>query len=225
MKNIVIAIEGVDSVGKETQAKLLQSWAQGFCSAHIMSFPNYTTPTGKIVRSYLNGTFGPAADVNPVLASSYYALNRAASKPAIDKILSGNRQMLIMDRYVHSNVAFQGGKLDSKAALLEFCTQMESVEFDDVGLPRPDVVIFLDAHPAKAIELMERRITAEGRIQVKDQHESNLPLLTNAYNSYRVLAKNLDNWVVIPCIKNNQMRSIEAIQMDVRAAIKSRILD
>lgn len=225
MKNLVVAIEGVDSVGKETQAKLLAAWANGFYRSHIFSFPNYETPTGKIIRSYLNGQFGQAVDIDPYLASMLYASDRAAMRQTFDAILVNNKQLLIMDRYVHSNAAFQGAKISNMQDKLTFFKSMEEVEFGHLRLPKPDIVIFLDAPPATAKLLMEKRKGTDGKTQQKDQHESNDTLLENAYQSYLLLAADRPDWHRVECIRDGELRSAENIHSEIQAVISSLLFN
>ncbi|AXH70972.1 thymidylate kinase [Vibrio phage BONAISHI] len=212
-----IAIEGVDSVGKETQTKLLKEWLGTFLDSkniHTYSYPDYSSKTGKLVRSYLNGEFGDAVTMDPRLSGALYSLDRVKAKGEFDNLIGAGDQVVLLDRYVHSNCALQGAKIEEAAEREAFYRHCESLEFLDLGLPRPDMIIFLDADPETAQELMKKRTG-----QDRDQHESNLPFLKAAHRNYKELATD-DSWVTIPCIAGGEMRSIEAISLNIRAAVK-----
>ena len=78
----LIVIEGLDGSGKATQTKLLQEYlaAQGI-SVRRVSFPDYESDSSALVKMYLAGTFGDKpGDVNAYAASSFYAVDRWASR-------------------------------------------------------------------------------------------------------------------------------------------------
>ena len=122
MSGKLIVIEGTDCSGKETQAKKLIEKLQndGICVSEY-SFPNYSSPTGKIVggpylgKSYIcEGWFSETAPkVDPKVSSLYFVADRRYNIGVIkEKLASGEN--VILDRYVYSNMAHQGGKFHTR---------------------------------------------------------------------------------------------------------------
>jgi len=119
----IITIEGTDCSGKETQAKmLLEKLTLENIASEIMSFPRYNTPTGRIVgQSYLGkenlgkgdlAWFGDSNKLNPKIASLYYAADRLAAAPEMERIVLAGKNLLL-DRYIESNMGHQAGKIKS----------------------------------------------------------------------------------------------------------------
>lgn len=218
---ITFNIEGVDSVGKATHTRLLKEWLDslpGRLNTTSYTFPDYQSKTGMLVKSYLNGEFGNAIDVPCEMASALYMLDRAKYRPGMVKNLK-HGGINILDRYVYSNVAFQSVKHGGfdKATLHHVKTLCEGIEFGEIGLPVPDKVVFLAGHPVVVKRLMDARTnndsTADG--SGKDQHESNMDLLTNAYSAYDHLSKD-SNWAKVHVTVGDQIKSIDDIQREVR---------
>lgn len=224
-KASIIAMEGVDSVGKETQTKKLKQKleSEGY-RVKTFTFPNYDSPTGRAVKDYLQGMYGDASAVPPELASALYAQDRSASLSAIMDAICHN-DFVIMDRYVYSNLAFQGGKIECQTAKEGFFKRQMEIEFGTLGLPKPDLTFFLDAAPQKTRTLLQKRGGES------DDHERNMKLLTEAYNSYRTLSKLpevRDRWIDIAVCFNanrtvgdNGIRPINAIAEDIYAFVKT----
>ena len=107
-----IAIEGIDGAGKRTQIDLLADWLsrRGIPYAQ-MSFPRYETFFGRLVAKFLNGDFGPLAQVDPRLSALLYAGDRLEAKGEIDDVLRRQRKTLVTDRYVASNLAHQTARV------------------------------------------------------------------------------------------------------------------
>lgn len=215
----IIAMEGVDSVGKETQTRLLKERLErnGF-TVSTFTFPKYESPTGKVVKDYLMGHFGDPGSIPPELASALYSQDRSAMCKEIQDAVTLDH-VIIMDRYVYSNLAFQGGKIDDINARKVFFEKQLDIEFNGLGLPKPDLTLFLDATPEKTRQLIKKR--AGGM----DGHEVNMALLNNAYHSYKLLSEQegiKETWVDIAVGFNGNkfvgvdgIRPIEAIANDI----------
>ena len=139
----MIVIEGTDCSGKSTQINLLIDKLKGMGRGVVtLDFPNYSTPTGKIVRRYLDGEFGPANEIDARLASIFYAEDRNASKGFVDdELAKGN--VTILDRYVGSNMGHQGGKIRDREEREEFFEWLRELEYGNFELNKPDAVVFL----------------------------------------------------------------------------------
>jgi dTMP kinase len=146
MKGKLIVIEGTNSSGKSTQAKLLvQKLNELNIKAELNSFPMYETPTGKIIGEYIlnkngNGLFNDG--IPPKVAALYYAADRAYNISHINDLLNSGINV-ILDRYVESNMAYQAAKFKNTSDKINMLLWMEQLEFNLLDLPRPDKVIFL----------------------------------------------------------------------------------
>ena len=201
-KGRLIVFEGTDCSGKTTQIKLLlEKFKKYKIDYAFFDFPNYETPTGKIVRMYLNNEFGPANSVPPKIASIFYAEDRFFQKHKIEKALNDGK-IVVLDRYVESNMGHQGGKIRNAEERKKFFKWIEELEYGNFNLPRPDKVIFLYVPYEVACELKKRRKNVEG-----DGHEDNAEHLKNAEQSYLQLA-NMYGWVKIDCAPDKTINSL-----------------
>lgn len=170
----LIVIDGVDSSGKETQTGLLvQHLAQQGHPVRRISFPDYGSPCCAPVEKYLAGDFGTdPSEVNPYAASVLYAVDRFASFKEKWGAALERGGVVVADRYTTSNAIHQGAKLQGEARI-QFYTWLYDLEYDKMQLPRPDLVIFLDMPPEKAVQLMQHRLNKMTGGAQKDIHESN----------------------------------------------------
>ncbi len=215
-KGKIIVIEGTDCSGKASQTELLVSYlkAKGQRVTQF-SYPRYDTPTGKIIggpylgKSYIcDGWFKEGADaVDPRVASLYYAADRLYNaKEVQDKLDEG--YIVILDRYTYSNMGHQGGKYRNKKDRYKMYKFIETLEFDLLGLPKPDAVIFLYMPPDEAKSLRLERA------EKLDEHEKNDDHLRHAAQSYLDMAK-LYDFKVINCVINGKVRTKEDIHKDI----------
>lgn len=210
----LIVIEGVDSSGKATQAKLLyQKLAQSNINTKLISFPDYESDFSMPIKRYLAGDLGKnPSDVNAYAASAFYAIDRYASfKQKWGKFyLDGG--VVVADRYVTSNLVHQASKIEEDKS--EFITWLSDFEYQKLELPVPDLVIFLDMPPQYAIQLMSERknkITGEDQ---KDIHESDKQYLQKSYDNAMQIAK-LCDWTVLPCVCDGKIRTIDDIHKEI----------
>ena len=143
---MLIAIEGVDKSGKETQTDLLlERLRKENRNARKIEFPNYPSEAAGAIRMYLNGDFGANPDdVNPYAASVFFAVDRFASyKTDWEKFLNEGG-IVVADRYTMSNMIHQGAKFSDVRERQLYVEWLIDLEFGKIGLPKPDIVIFLD---------------------------------------------------------------------------------
>ncbi len=213
----LIVIEGTDCSGKQTQTQLLVEKlnACGIKSVRL-SAPFYDSGTGKIIAgAYLNKTgYGMtsvfpegAANVDPKVASLLYAADRLYNAPKIQKFLDEGINV-IMDRYVESNLAFQGGKIEDKKKRFEMYDFLLKLEYDFLKLPKPDLKILLYM-PFEASFILKKN-----REEKPDEHEKDEKLLKEAENAYLELVSVCD-FKKIDCSKNGIPQSIECINKKV----------
>ena len=223
MKGKLIVIEGTDCSGKETQTKLLVKYLkENNTKVFTMSFPNYDSPTGKIIggpflgKSYISeGYFTEGApNVDPKVSSLYYAADRLYNLPIIQKKLNEG-YTVILDRYVYSNMAHQAGKEDDEEKRLALYNFNATLEFDLLGLPKADKVIFL------YMPVESARALRANRPEALDQNEIDEEYLKKSQRAYLELAK-LFNYIQIDCFEDGKVRSIEDISKDVIRAYKKK---
>lgn len=217
MKGKIIVIEGTDCSGKETQTSLLvQRLRRMGRKIERLSFPDYDTPTGRIVggaylgKPHIGEGFFPegASNVDPKVAALYYAADRRYNRQKILDLLNDGVDV-VLDRYVESNMGHQGGKIFDKEERLKLYEDLANLEYGFLELPKPDLTIFLYVPYKKVVELRS------GRREPADQHESNPLHIRNAEHAYLELAE-LHDYKKINCLdKKNKLRDIEDIQEDV----------
>lgn len=224
MKGKLIAIEGTDCSGKETQTNLLirRLREEGY-QVQNFSFPNYNSPTGKIIGGdYLGKEYiGPSifeegpSNVDPKVASLYYAADR---KYNIEKImfLLDNGYHVILDRYIYSNMAHQGGKLKNKKDRYNMYKFLEKLEFDLLELPRPDITIFLHM-PLSISEKLK-----EARNESSDGYERDKNHLLMAEKAYLELASKY-NFEIVECGEDDEVKKVEEINDLVYEKVKNLI--
>lgn len=197
----LIVIDGLDGSGKATQSKLLFNKLKKTDKNIIkISFPNYDDESSGPIKMYLSGQFGAdPKDVSPFAASSFYAIDRYSSYKKYwgKKYLSGYN--IICDRYVTSNLIHQIVKLD-KSDWNEFIDWVEDFEYNKLGLPKPDKVIYLDLDLNISQKLIEKRCI-DNNIK-KDIHEKDFVYLKKCQEAARYISS-LKNWNLINCVDRN----------------------
>lgn len=218
----LIIIEGLDGCGKSTQTALLKDYFEkNNISYRAIKLPDYESPSSTLVRMYLNGDFGSnAGDVNAYAAGAFYAVDRYASFKLDWEKDYNSKDVVLADRYATSNSIYQMEKINEKDwnAYLDWSTDFE---YEKIGIPRPDTVIFLDMPVEISQKLMTERYNGdEGK---KDVHECNVDFLHRCRKS-ALYAAEKQNWHVVPCSEGNSPRKIEEIQNDIQAIVKKELL-
>ncbi len=218
-----IVIEGGDSAGKHTQAKLLLKHLQLHISnIELLSFPQYDSPFGALVAKYLRGEYGSLQEIPPEIPCLLYALDRFQVKDKLEKGLA-NGSWFIADRYTQSNFGYQGAKFNGENRK-QFISWIEVLES---RLPQPDLVIYLHVPVAVTQKLMENRSHKNYLESNKNQdiHEIDPNYQQRVIDTYLELASERDNWVVIECFdkKSNELRNIETIHREVVNSVNERL--
>lgn len=218
MKGIIISIEGTDGAGKHTQQQLLLSdlKATGY-SVVDQSFPNYESNSSAPVKMYLAGEFGSSANsLDAYQASVLYAVDRMCTYKKDLESHYNNGEIILFDRYVQSNFIHQCSKIDEMEKKLEFIKWEEELEYNTLGLPKPDLVFFIEMPVEKSMELARAR--AEYKTgDTKDIHEEDTSYMTKSYNNGISLAKEL-GWTLVHCCDDDgNLKTIEAIHEEIMA--------
>lgn len=224
MKGKLIVIEGTDCSGKETQTNLLiERLQKERINVFKYYYPHYEDPTGKIIGGpYLgkehigDGYFlEGAANVDPKVATLYYAADFKYSAPLIEDNLSvGNH--VILDRYCFSSFAHQGGKIAGKERRLVNYQWLEKLFFGFLNLKKPDLAILLHMPYNSALKLKANRA------EKADQHEMSEKHLKDAENAYLELAE-IYGIKIIKCVKNGKIKLPSEIHEEVYAIVKENI--
>ena len=209
----LIVIEGTDGSGKSTQFKLLTEYlTANDRSFKQLVFPRYSEPSSSLIRMYLGGEFGTKpSDVNSYAASAFYAVDRYASYKQDWGNWYEQGGLVLSDRYTTSNAVHQAAK-EPPEKRSEYLRWLYEFEYDRLGLPRPDLTIYLDV-PTDFTEIMMRRREQATNTQA-DIHEKDIAYLTVCRESGRAAAA-FYGWTVIECVKDGAMRSIEDIHQEI----------
>lgn len=219
----VIVIEGLDGSGKATQTERLYELlsARGV-QVRRVSFPDYDSPSSALVKMYLNGEFGSdPGDVNGYAAAAFYAVDRYASFKKDWGKAYDDGAVILCDRYATSNAVYQMTKVP-QCEREEYLRWLEELEYCRLGIPRPDLVIYLDVPTDISQSLMSCRY--DGDESKKDLHERNLAYLAQCGESARYSAMKL-NWNVISCVRDGKMRSIDDISAEIAKLTDKLILN
>lgn len=209
----LIVIEGTDGSGKSTQFKLLSQRLEqeGHVFRHLV-FPRYAEESSALIRMYLGGAFGSnPSDVNAYAASAFYAVDRYASYKQDWGQWYEQGGLIVSDRYTTSNAVHQTSK-EPEEKQAEFLRWLYEFEYDKLGLPRPDLVIYLDV-PTDCTEKLMRHREAETNTSA-DIHEKDMDYLATCRRTGRAAAQYY-GWKIISCAKDCQMRSIEDIHEEI----------
>lgn len=214
----LIVIDGLDGSGKATQSRLLTErlTGMGYKARHI-SFPDYESDSSALVRMYLGGELGDSADdVNAYAASSFYAVDRVASFLNDWGKTYSEYDYIIADRYTTSNIIHQMAKVE-ESERESYIEWLFDYEYNRLGIPAPDTVVFLDVDPDVSQELMRGRY--KGDESRKDIHERDFEYLMRCRGSAVYAADKL-GWTRICCSDGGKMRSIEDINDELLSLIK-----
>lgn len=213
----LIVIEGLDGSGKSTQLELLpENLLKSGIKSQTVSFPDYESQSSALVKMYLNGEFGKKpSDVNAYAASLFYAVDRFASYKTNWGKTYLNDGVIVSGRYTTSNAVHQTSKMP-ESEWKGFLDWLYDLEYNKVGIPKPDKVIFLDM----PVEVSQKLLTGryKGDEAKKDIHESDTEYLDKCRKAAMFTAE-YSGWTVIPCAKDGMPRSIDDIANDVLSEV------
>jgi len=214
MAGKLIVFEGTDGSGKSTQFGELCRRLDGMGKEYQkLVFPQYDEPSSALIRMYLGGEFGnKPSDVNPYAASAFYAVDRYASLKKVWGAYYEEGGLILTDRYTTSNAVHQAVKCapEDRPAFLRW---LDDFEHDKMGLPRPDLVIYLDMPTQKAVELLRSR---EAATHTKaDIHELDTGYLADC-RACALQAAQVLGWKKISCLDaEDALRPIRDIHEEI----------
>lgn len=217
-----IAIEGGDGSGKGTQAEILREYMSTALGKIVtkLSFPQYGEPSAYYAERYLNGDYGGINDVHPDLASLAYAVDRYAAKPQIEASLVNPAHTVLTDRYVGSNVAHQGAKIDDTRERHAFYERTLHTEYEIFGIPRPSKNIVLLVPSTIAQQNVDKKAARSYTSLKRDIHEADADHLEKAKRNYQELCELYpDEFIAIDCMNGETLRSIDDIQAEIRTLL------
>lgn len=198
-----IVLEGLDGAGKSTQiTKLRDMFRSNGIESEYLHFPRFDAPVyGELIARFLRGDLGTVESVNPYLVALLYAGDRADAAATICKWLEEGK-VVIVDRYVYSNIGYQCAKIADKEARTTLREWILHTEYKEFGIPKPDVSLFLDVPFA----FTERKLTevreGEDREYLqggKDIHEASLDLQRRVREVYLESAAASEDLHVVNC--------------------------
>ena len=216
-KGKLIVLEGIDGSGKSAQYRRLCARMEKDKIAynHIV-FPRYEKDSSALIRMYLGGQFGAnPADVNAYAASTFYAVDRFASYREDWGRIFENGGLILSDRYTTSNAVHQGSKLPDEE-LPDFFNWLSDLEYRKMGLPEPDLVIYLDVDLETSLRRMRRR-EQKNHTQA-DIHEKDNSYLARCLHTADLACEHY-GWRRIPFMKDGQEREADEKNAEIYALI------
>ena len=222
---MLIVIEGLDASGKETQTNLLyENLKKTHNNVRKISFPDYSSPSSTLVKMYLNGDFGKnAEDVNPYIASTFFAADRYASYKRDWEKDYRNGCIILADRYVTANMLHQASKLPDTVEKEKFLSWLFDYEYGLYGLPQPDISFFLNMPPAVSRQLMKKRVNKFTSQKEKDIHEKDSRYLEKSYENALFVTERY-GFIEINCVDGcGRLRTVEEIQQELLAHVNNKL--
>jgi len=198
-----IAIEGLDGSGKSSQIRLLREYldVEGI-SCHFISFPrDGASWHGQMVSRFLRGEFGQVDEIDPYFVALLFAGDRKSARIEMERALEAE-ELLLTDRYVLSNLAFQCAKAPSKQDRDALRQWILDLEFGINRLPRPDVSLYLDVpfeFVAQNLSDLRHGTDRDYLVGAQDIHEDSLDLQENVAVEYEHLLSRFDTMIRIDC--------------------------
>ena len=220
-KGKLIVLEGIDGSGKSAQyRRLCARMEKDGIGYHHIVFPRYDKESSALIRMYLGGQFGAKpADVNAYAASTFYAVDRFAAYRTDWGRLYEDGGLILSDRYTTSNAVHQGSKL-SDEELPAFFAWLSDLEYDKMGLPRPDLVLYLEVDVETSLARMRRR--QEKTHTHADIHEQDVAYLARCLRTADKAA-DFYGWTRIPFRKDGKERELEEKNDEIYRIIRETI--
>ena len=219
----LIVFEGTDGSGKSTQFKrLCEKLEREGVPFQRLVFPQYSEPSSALLRMYLGGEFGShPSDVNAYAASTFYAVDRYASWKKVWGEYYEKGGLILADRYITSNAVHQASKVP-ESEREDFFRWLEDFECGKLGLPKADLVLYMDMPTEKAVELLRARENATNTHA--DIHEVDTEYLKTCRTT-ALAAAEFYGWRRVTCVNGQgKVRSMEDIGDEIWNAVRGEIV-
>ena len=220
-----LVIEGLDGSGKSTQVSLIKSYfeEQGIPFKYL-HFPRLEHGIyGKLVAKFLRGEMGDIDQVDPYLVALIFAGDRMEARHEMQDWMSEGKLVLV-DRYVYSNIAFQCAKLDDPTEQESLADWILNLEFNHHLLPKPDLNIFLDVPFDFTRSRLSKERSGADRDYLKGQqdiHEQDINFQSKVRKIYLSLCKDEKNLSIIDCSdEEGNMKRPEIIFQSILEKLK-----
>ncbi|MBR4635681.1 MAG: hypothetical protein IKO51_04880 [Clostridia bacterium] len=224
MKTKIITIEGIDGSGKTVQYGLLSKALEerGFTVAQ-RSYPVYDSYFGGQVGRYLSAADGDrATDVDQRSMALWFAMDRFMD---LRDFVDGEADFLLLNRYVLSNAVYQSIR-DRDLGKPDIVDWVFDLEYNVLGLPRPDLNLFFDVEPERAGINVDNKGFRSYVGKGKDVYESSKPMQQRAREKYTEIANRYSDTVIVTCGKGKAMLPPEEIaEKVIRILIERGILE
>ncbi len=213
MKKRLVAIDGLDASGKMTQTELLKELLeQKGIPYRYLSFPTYDPDYSALVNMYLQGRFGDDPNtVNPFAASAFFGADRYCSYMLDWKKDHESGAVILANRYTSANAVHQLSKLPVEE-YDGFLQWLMDFEYNKLGVPKPDAVVYLCLPPHLSQKLIQVRCDETGA--QKDIHEKNAEHLQNSYRAALYSTEKL-GWIKVDCNHGEEIRTREDIHREI----------
>ncbi|MBE6675120.1 MAG: thymidylate kinase [Ruminococcaceae bacterium] len=209
-----IAIDGLDGSGKGTQSEILVQRLQSEGKrVRVLSFPMYENDSSLFVRMYLDGKLGDKpSDTNAYAASMFFGSDRYISYVTDwKKDILDPDTYVVANRYTTANAVHQLSKLP-ESEWEDFLKWLWDFEFSKLGLPEPDLVLYLELPPRLSLSLVKSRSDSTG--QKMDIHEKDTEYMAKCYEAALYSCKKL-GWKQIKCYNGDIIRTREDIAEEI----------
>ena len=220
-KGKLIVLEGIDGSGKSAQyRRLCARMEKDKIDYNHIVFPRYDKDSSALIRMYLGGAFGShPQDVNAYAASSFFAVDRFASYREDWGRIYESGGLVLSDRYTTSNAVHQGSKL-SDGELPAFFSWLADFEYVKLGLPRPDLVIYLDVDVPTSLARMKHR--QEANNTQADIHEKDADYLRACLHTASMAADHY-GWRRVDYLKDGVERDVDEKNQEIYELILSAL--
>lgn len=219
----LIVIDGGDGAGKATQTHLLvEYFEKNNIPVKLVDFPRYDSFYGNVIGKFLRGEFGTLDQVSPYLAALPYAMDRAQMKEEIENFLAEGGYV-IANRYVTSNMAHQGSKIDNARERDSFIQWVAELEYVQNNLPKENIVIYLHVPSEKANILTQTKADREYlQGEKQDIQEKNMDYRKKTEQLYLELVENNNHWACITCTEEQNILSIPQIHQKIVQTLQEK---
>lgn len=216
----IIVLEGTDGTGKGTQFKRLIARLTALEQKIVtFDFPQYKNPSAYFVEKYLRGEYGTAGEVSAKQASLFFALDRFDVAKEI-KLARDSGNLVLMNRYIASNMGHQGAKIENREERKKFFEWLYELEFEILGVPRPDTNIILHLPAEIAQQNVDKKLERSYINAKRDIHEKDLTHLKRAEQVYLEIAELFPKeFKVIECMDGDRLLSEDEVEKKILTCV------